>query len=935
MASEADLVRAMIDEPNWRDRIFGQIVWNRPAWFLALDDRGVWRQWLGYADDALVDRSLRMMSFMSQHFGQRIAPILRELVTRGPEWAEKVAQCLPFGNLEDESDEVFILRLDLARRGQRAAGYIWWERLANSRPDRAMRLFVHHVRLFERAGRVLRHGGGWEPQDTGIELHGRDDLKWLRKAAARQPLIAWRRLAPACVRLERLRHWAQRHHAALDFQSPSSQWARQSRALLEKCERLLVAAGRSLARRRPEMFRRLVERWEVKRRTSLIERSLLRSMTAISDADVDFAALWIIGKLRRLRIGVRSGDASRQEPARKALASIACRCSDETLAHVESAIMRFRDPDLKTMMKYGHDNYAMKGIFHPNHHGKAQYILLSAIPSERLSDRASGQLGVWQRKFGAPSIGRGVRSTSGWVGSTIPSSRLQFLSDKDWIRLATGDWSKRNRGGFRRKVMGKGSLGEASHRHFANDMGAMARRQPSRFARLLLELPDDAPADYTQQVLRAFEQTEPPDVLVKAHEQNSDSPGLADALEGELKQWRPVTADEIEAIFKRRGFPKDAETAKVICWLVDKREDVSWSEITINHVAAMAKDHPDPASDEFASGYYDPTDRTTIVPDVANSGLNCVRGVAALAIKSLLFADRNLYSKLRGAIESLCRDCNVTVRATAIAVCLPILNINRDAAVAHFLAICDTVDAKVFQSHFIDDFLSHTFWSHPGQLTPVVERMVCSDIEEVVKCGAAWATTAWVYRRWCEKLVDRCRVGSQAHRRGIAEVVGESPWDAESIDARIQLLPALFNDDDPEVWQSAARVFWKSEPWRDDRIAQLAMEFIKSPSFAEDPTPLIRGLSEVKGSIISRAEVVFGIADAFAGRLADAAKDVTKRTAADVPDVFKLLLRLYQQAQDNTNRDLQAACLNRWDALLRAGVGGYLDAEKLLDSTDS
>src|SRR5690606_34096294 len=127
--TEADLVGSLMGDLDWRDQVYGQVAWNRPPWFLALDKRGVWRGWTESADEEVVERSLRMLGFMTRYFGPRIAPVLSELADRGPEWAAKVAQCLAFGDLEDETDEVFRLRLDLARRGHRSAGHVWWERL--------------------------------------------------------------------------------------------------------------------------------------------------------------------------------------------------------------------------------------------------------------------------------------------------------------------------------------------------------------------------------------------------------------------------------------------------------------------------------------------------------------------------------------------------------------------------------------------------------------------------------------------------------------------------------------------------------------------------------------------------------------------------------------------------------------------------------------
>jgi hypothetical protein len=168
----------------------------------------------------------------------------------------------------------------------------------------------------------------------------------------------------------------------------------------------------------------------------------------------------------------------------------------------------------------------------------------------------------------------------------------------------------------------------------------------------------------------------------------------------------------------------------------------------------------------------------------------------------------------------------------------------------------------------------------------------------------------------------------------MAEVAGQSAWESETADARLKLLPAFFDDNDKDVRHAATLVFWKDEPWQDDRLIALALQLVKSRAFAEDPTPIIHGLSDIKGSLLRCEAVIYAVADQFAGPLAIAAQDISQGVAADVPEVYKLLLRLYQQAQDLRKRDVQVACLDRWDSLLRAGVGGYRDAEGILDSME-
>ena len=117
-------------------------------------------------------------------------------------------------------------------------------------------------------------------------------------------------------------------------------------------------------------------------------------------------------------------------------------------------------------------------------------------------------------------------------------------------------------------------------------------------------------------------------------------------------------------------------------------------------------------------------------------------------------------------------------------------------------------------------------------------------------------------------------------------------------------------------------------------MIDLALKFISSRTYFDDPTSIINGLGDVKGSVLKYAGIICAIADSFAGPLAKDADDGGKHVHANVPDLFKLILRLYQQAQDGHQNEVQIICLDCWDSLLQAGVGDLHTAEQLLDAVD-
>ena len=927
--AEVELVSTLLNEDEWRENVWGEVVYNKPQWFEALDANGLWVKWLESDNEILVNMALRMLGLMARNSGCRVAALLRMASDLPDPWSSRVATVLRWNDTDKVDDDLFELQMELYSKGFDTVGTLMWDRIAEKHPRRGVRILQLQIRKLLAKGRELRLAQA--PVDIGArEFRERGAETAVRTCAARSPYFTWKSLARECLHLDYLRVWARRNYGKGGFDSPISRCADRCRDLLKVSEMALVSAGRAIARRDPQRFKKLVALCDSRPKSRRSERCLLRSMNSLPIEEADYALTWLISKPRRFQLGESSGPWAEEWPARQLIKKFSPVCSAAVFAQLEAAILAYRDPMLKRLQQSVHTR-VMRGEFYPNYHGQSQYVLLSSAPTDRLSVPGRDQRGVWERKFGSWPALPASRSGSGFVGSTIPTVKLDLISDAQWLKIASGNWST---GRFNHKVMGPGHLGEASHMHFASDVGAMTRRQPARFARLALRLPLGCPPNYLEQILRAFEQKDAPEILTKAREQNAKDPKRVERLEAELSAWRPASRDEIEAVISKLPMPCESETAKAVCWLIDKRDDIRWSKSTIVFVEQLATTHPNPGPNEFGVHSSGGKDSEEMVPDVSMSGLNCVRGAAAIAVQHLLYADPQLYDDLQPAIEGLASDSHIAVRSAAIATCIPVLNIDRNKAVAHFLSICSVGDDRVFLSPYLDEFLRYALWSHPEELMRIVNRMANSKLPEVAKNGAAWATAAWLHKGLHKGLVDTCVIGSEAQRRGVAEVLGESPWEDSTASRRIEMIPPFFEDPEKEVSGAAARIFWKDEVWKDQRIIPLALAFLKTKAFAVDPAPIIRGVSEVHGPIGNLVPIVLGIAEQFAGPLATAARDFSQGVAADVTEVFKLLLKLYQEAQDNHDRKLQAACLDMWDALLKAGVGSYREADGLLDSVE-
>jgi hypothetical protein len=110
------------------------------------------------------------------------------------------------------------------------------------------------------------------------------------------------------------------------------------------------------------------------------------------------------------------------------------------------------------------------------------------------------------------------------------------------------------------------------------------------------------------------------------------------------------------------------------------------------------------------------------------------------------------------------------------------------------------------------------------------------------------------------------------------------------------------------------------------------MEFVQSPAFADDPSDLLHPLVSFPQELRPYAAAILRAAEILAGPLAAASRDMQHRLGFSANDLSILLIRLYEAAYGTGDADLQKACLDQWDSLLRNRVG--LTAEHLRQLDD-
>ncbi|MBT3192125.1 MAG: hypothetical protein HN341_06180, partial [Verrucomicrobia bacterium] len=210
----------------------------------------------------------------------------------------------------------------------------------------------------------------------------------------------------------------------------------------------------------------------------------LRVWAANGERFADEIASCLLGNCRHLEIGYSGGSIGdgniHLAIAREALQAAVPHLPDETIVRLEEAVAEV-NPDWENPK----NTKAARGF--------SQYLLLSSIPRERLSEAGRGRLGELARKFPTtdtrlPKPTKGAR----WIGPPIEADGIQKMSDDQWIQAMrkhcdeSPDRTRDIRGGVHQ-------LSQA--------LRVRAREEKQRFAALCLRMPEELHPSYFTSIL--------------------------------------------------------------------------------------------------------------------------------------------------------------------------------------------------------------------------------------------------------------------------------------------------------------------------------------------------------------------------------------------------------------------------------------------------
>lgn len=916
------LVVELLGQDAWRDHIVNRVLWQSKPWFQALHAGGVWGRLLAtLAGDerAMWMRAILMqMEASPEEVDGLLTPVIEEA-----DGVDLLGGLLGWWDPSEDSPRVAEIRDEQIRAGKWAVHDAMLDKVAQHDPHRLIRLIDCIIRGLLRKSLLASASDTDERiaslRESSLEKHVPAAIR--SHAAIAYPVFA--RLVLLCERLkERCVPDAQ---TTDDFTSRRMRFSSFYDDLAGAVRQMAAHAVVGLAETDPEYLKSVLDSSQIVKSPSLsvaVALGLGQCPSAVSDE----ALAWLFADESRLSL--RDGyDRDRHGLAAGIIRQHTGACSHESMMQLEASLLGLYPDEEKKYYRYLLQNDLSKGVFGHNIAGRfvplinpiggTQHLLLSAIREDRRSALVIERISAWDAKFGGPAKERpGFESSGGMVGSPIPDEHLDKVSDQQWLKMIKRDWGTRPR---RWKQMGPDRIGESSHEHFANNFGAVAKRQTPRCVLLARRFPSETPAVYFAR--------------------------LCDALADKDCDLESCDSEGIESLLDRARTMDDRYLVIAACRVIERHPQYNWSELAW-HLLDHASSHEDPKVEEFSvqSGV-----GNEMRPDVETTSLNCVRGVAAGALASLAWGDNDRCAKAMPLAQKLAADPHPAVRIAAAELAVAAYSVQPQLGIALLRTIIDTADDRVLAGRWLNRLIGYVRWCdrEPGWtrgqargrnrllrhwklrrwrrqsvLPDLFARMVGSSIESVSQRGAHWVAVERLQYGTSKAAWRLALQGSAVLRKAVAETLGQLVTDeaSDSQSAESHLIK-LFDDPDKTVRAAASNVFRRDEVLDSSVGQRLATAFVRSAAFIDNSEDLIWPLSREAVDLLAYTEVVLASADRLASELAEESRSMQHRLGMAGREQSSLLLRLYDSAIKADDPELASQCLDRWDYLLERRVG--------------
>lgn len=520
--------------------------------------------------------------------------------------------------------------------------------------------------------------------------------------------------------------------------------------------------------------------------------------------------------------------------------------------------------------------------------GYEQFCILQTIGPDVLSSLAQKRLAELRRKFSGDKVEQPAIIRMNVVESPISDRRAEHMSDANWLKAIEEHRSDRSQ---RRRDWWYGGA-----RQLAQVLNAVAKADPTRFARLLSLIPKDANPAYADQLLS----------------------GLVDASSADLDALRSALlwAHGVD------GRPFGKTICRAFLNFPELCEDETcWSALLWYSEHGTAPESKE-VSEAFAKQELVTIEHLVDRGGLHIRGINSVRGWALEALAQVLWHLPLRHGEAWGVLERRIADeTDLSVACCLTGVLTPMFNVDKERCASLLERLIDQNETFVeaplpLTTRAATSLLPYIVHQVPDVGLRLLERMNASK-DEQMRLVAAWHVMRagyhdTTYLEWADTL-ERANLDARRLSADIAsDAIGEATFKARSIEQ----LRRYFDDEDNDVRRRAAKAFRRIPRDQLDLVKDLAEDFLNSRAFLDDSFDFLHWLEEAHANV---ADLVIAVSERVVRDLT-AAPDGTAKHDMALHQLHELINVEYANSEQTP--ELRQRLLNVIDQMLSLELFG-------------
>lgn len=677
----------------------------------------------------------------------------------------------------------------------------------------------------------------------------------------------------------------------IDQQNIYSGWSARyydNNTLERTCIQIIKKANRQFAQQEPELLLKMLSNY-MGTGSALHNEIVLDALRYLPESYANYIVDYICQSFDTVVLEDTSGNGNKLLLAKMVIEKFSRQCDDSKYSKLECRIIHYNDPDAKERLEsrqsYNKNKTPNEAAAYWRYWGDLQRELLGALPDERMSKEAVELLQMLNRSYDGYFIYQyDIDFTAKNVASPVSGKTLSY---QVWESIIS---NKKISSEHTRWKETETTFIENSLSDFANDFYQAVSNEPDIFLNGMLKCKKDVNKVFVDAFIRGL--------------------AYSDKLE-------TVNNSDIEKMFHKYGYDHESDRALVYCRIIEKKQDLSWSEDTLRMLIDIVENHISPQKGfsiiKDLSG-----ENARSIEMIESNAINSVKGVAANAIGHLLWERRNLLEGFKNVIEKMVIDENPIVRFSSLYILWPAYNIDRSWARAEIV--------KVFLSDYrimgfrdrVMLFMLHDEYGE--QLSNGLRIGFYSDDKHLQKAQGYTITEMYLRYEEFSDIIDNYGNLNQVQREAIVNMciayLEIDKYREKAKQCLTRFLECLKDSD--EIENAWIHVFHENR-----LILSKDKEFLMKIMTSRINHKLLFSFAryiEENGGIIDFSDIIISMSH----RILEHENDLPETRWRIEGHIPKLVLALYDETSESKTahgKEISLQCLDIWDLLFEKRIG--------------